>query len=130
MKRLLEKAATIKKFEYSLLDSELRKQTSIAKKQYEELHKVYGLNKRVLNKKRENLYLLYNNFNFNKFSISDEEFNDLSDDTKYKHIRKLFKRINEPKKAKSKTVDTQKQKAIVNDVASKLFNEQLGQLDN
>ena len=76
------------------------------------------------------MYLLYNNFNFNKFSISDEEFNDLSDDTKYKHIRKLFKRINEPKKAKSKTVDTQKQKAIVNDVASKLFNEQLGQLDN
>ena len=33
-KDLLEKSATIKRFEYSLLGSELKKQTDIAEKQY------------------------------------------------------------------------------------------------
>ena len=36
----LEKAATIKRFEYSPLGSELKKQTDIAKKQYQGLEKV------------------------------------------------------------------------------------------
>ena len=34
-KGLLEKATTIKRFEYSLLGSELKKQTNIAEKQYQ-----------------------------------------------------------------------------------------------
>ena len=36
-----------------------------------------------MNKKREDSDLLYKNFNFNKFSISDEEFNELFDDTNF-----------------------------------------------
>ena len=36
-KDLLEKAATIKKFEYSLLDKELKKETSISEKQYQKI---------------------------------------------------------------------------------------------
>ena len=44
-KDLLEKAATMKKFEYSLLGSELKKQTSIAEKQYKRLDKDYELDK-------------------------------------------------------------------------------------
>ena len=38
-KVLLEKAATIKRFEYSPLGSELKRQTDIAKKQYKKLDK-------------------------------------------------------------------------------------------
>ena len=38
-KGLLEKAAIIKRFEYSPLGSELKRQTDIAKKQYQELEK-------------------------------------------------------------------------------------------
>ena len=38
-KDLLEKAATIKRFEYLPLGSELKQQTSIAEKQYKRLNK-------------------------------------------------------------------------------------------
>ena len=44
-KDLLEKAATMKRFEYSLLGSELKKQTCIAEKQYKRLDKDYELDK-------------------------------------------------------------------------------------
>ena len=46
-----------------------------------------------MNKRRENSDLVYNNFNFSKFSISDEELNLFSDDTKHKHLQKLFNKI-------------------------------------
>ena len=42
-KGLLEKAATIKIFEYSPLGSDLKKQTSTAGKQYQQLDKVHRL---------------------------------------------------------------------------------------
>ena len=35
-----------------------------------------------MNKKRVNLDLAYNNFNFKKISITDKDFNQLSTDTK------------------------------------------------
>ena len=38
---LLEKAAALKRFEYSLLGSELKKQTSVAEKQYQGLNKLF-----------------------------------------------------------------------------------------
>ena len=40
-----------------------------------------------MSKKRENSDLVYNNFDFKKFSITDEECNELSADTKYKHLK-------------------------------------------
>ena len=40
-KDLLEKAATIKRFEYSPLDKELKAQTDIAKKQYQKLDNTF-----------------------------------------------------------------------------------------
>ena len=40
-KYLLEKAAAIKKYEYSLLGSELEKQTSVAEKQYQGLNNLF-----------------------------------------------------------------------------------------
>ena len=83
---MLEKAAPIKKFECLPLSSELKNQTSTAKKQCQELDKVHGLNKLVINKKREHSDLVYNNFDFNTFNTTGDEFNNLSDDSKHKHL--------------------------------------------
>ena len=44
-----EKAATIKRFEYSLKGSELKKQSDIAKIQYQVLWKVYEFDKKEEN---------------------------------------------------------------------------------
>ena len=45
-KDLLEKAATIKRFEYSPLGKELKKQTNVAEKQYKKFANVFESNKR------------------------------------------------------------------------------------
>ena len=44
-KDLIKKAATIKRFEYSPLRSELKKQIDVARKQYQRLDKVYKFDK-------------------------------------------------------------------------------------
>ena len=88
LQKKLKKAPTIRRFGYSPVGIELKKQTDIARKQYE-LIKVHGLNKTVMSKKRENSDLLYNNFDFKKFNITDEECYELSADTKYKHLKRF-----------------------------------------
>ena len=104
---MLEKAATIKRFEYSAVHSELKKQTDTAKKQTQitkeqnqRLEKVFAFNITALNKNLENSDLAYNSFNFNKCSISDEDFKELSDNTKYKHLQKIFDKINKTQEGK------------------------------
>ena len=52
------------------------------------------------------------NFDFNKFSITNEEFNDLSGDTKYKNLQNLLKKIQKLKKAKSRTAGMKKEKIL------------------
>ena len=56
-----------------------------------------------------NKKLVYNNFN--KFGITDEEFTELSDDTKYKHLQD-FKKKNELRKLKPRKIDGKKQKLL------------------
>lgn len=56
-----------------------------------------------------NKKLVYNNFN--KFGITDEEFTELSDDKKYKHLQD-FKKKNELRKLKPRTIDGKKQKLL------------------
>ena len=46
-RELLEKAATMKRFEYSPLGKELKAQTDIAKKQYQGLDKAFISNKNI-----------------------------------------------------------------------------------
>ena len=43
---MLEKATTVKGFEYSLLGKKLKKQTSIAEKQYQSFGKVFFRNEK------------------------------------------------------------------------------------
>ena len=47
------------------------------------IRKVHGFNKKVMKKERDNSEMVYNNFNFSKFNITDKEFDELSADTKY-----------------------------------------------
>ena len=49
-KDLLEKAATVKRFEYLLLGKELKAQTDIAKKRYQKLNNIYEFDKIIKRK--------------------------------------------------------------------------------
>ena len=64
-KQLLEKAAKMKRFEYSPLGSEMKKQTSISKDQYQGLDKVHEFSKKIIyetkNKKGIKSNLFYSN---------------------------------------------------------------------
>ena len=71
-KELIKKPTTIKISKYSPLGSELKKQTDISKKQRQEFDKAHGFDKALMNEKCDNSDLVYNNFNFNKFNITDE----------------------------------------------------------
>ena len=44
---LLEKASTIKRYEYFPLESELKKQNDISKQQYQELDKIYNIEEKI-----------------------------------------------------------------------------------
>lgn len=79
---LLDKEAIMKTFEYSPLGSELKKQTSIAEKQYQELDKVHRDDTKLVTKKKESSNLVCNSLSFNKFNVSYEEFFELSEDKK------------------------------------------------
>ena len=64
-----------------------------------------------MNRKRDSLDLVYNKFNFNKFSINNEEFNQLSDGTLYKHLNKFVIKINEFKKVKPRSNEKKRRKS-------------------
>ena len=49
-KDMLEKGAALKRFKYLRLGSELKKQTSVAEKQYQKLDNTYEYDKRILKK--------------------------------------------------------------------------------
>ena len=74
--------------------------------------------------------LTYNNVIFNKFNISGEEFDELSDDIIYKQLNTCLIRINEFKKVKSGTKEEKEEKAIVEDTVSEFYNEWISKLDN
>ena len=79
-KGLFGKTATIKILKYLSLARKLKKKTDIAKNN---IRKVHGFNKTVMKKERDNSEMVYNNFNFSKFNITDKEFDELAADTKY-----------------------------------------------
>ena len=77
-KDLLEKAAAIKRFEYSLLGKELKRQTNVAEKQYQKFDNAFESNKKeeIKTKSKRSLAesnLFYNNyFTFYKYHKTNE----------------------------------------------------------
>ena len=68
-KNLLEKAGTIKIFEYWTLGSELEKQTSITKDQYQGLDRVYEFHKKNIDKTKNKKCIKSNLFYLSILSI-------------------------------------------------------------
>ena len=95
--------------EYLSLGSEFNKNLH-CKNKYQGLDKIDGFAETVVDKKPENSDLVYNNFNFNKFDINDEDFNELSDETKYMHHQNFLKIITELRKVNSKQLARKKGK--------------------
>ena len=102
-KDLLEKAAALKRFEYSLLGKELKKQTGVAEKQYWSFSKVFkdDEEEKPVTIKKEELEiickpkLIYNN----KYSFSEYrnvgKYMDDSFESKYNRLTKFYDWLNE-----------------------------------
>ena len=73
---MLEKAAALKRFEYSPLGNKLKKQTSPAEKQYQKLHNTYEFDKIVKKENYSKSNPIYDaNHNFYKY-YHDRKKND------------------------------------------------------
>ena len=66
-KDLLEKAAAIKRFEYSPLGKELKKQTSVAEKQYQTLDKAFQSHEKEEDKTQYKRSCAKSNLVYNKY---------------------------------------------------------------
>ena len=67
-KDLLEKAATMKEFEYSPFGKELKKQTSVTEKQYKKLDNTFEFDKIIKKKNYSKSNLIYDsNYSFYKY---------------------------------------------------------------
>ena len=97
-----------KKFEYSPLVNELKKQTVIIGKQFQRLDKVYGCSKSVTNKKCGNSSLVYTNFSLTYSIFLVKSSISFTPTQTGKTFKRYFNKINEPKELKSRTVDTKK----------------------
>ena len=63
-KDLLEKAATMKRYEYSLLGKEVKAQTDIAKKQYQKLYNTFEFDLIIKKKRNQHLKLIINQIEY------------------------------------------------------------------
>ena len=125
-KDLLEKAATIKRFEYCPLGKELKSQTDIAKKQYQTLDKIYESDEREepTIKKCNRSNLIYNRkYSFYKYYRDRKKFDKVSFESNDSFLDKRFNDLNKFNKLKTQKEETQKKKTNVHDTASELYNE-------
>ena len=133
-KDLLEKATTLKIIEYSPLDKEFKKQTSVAEKQCQDFDKVFNYNEKeepLKIEKEEPLTidesnLFYNNkHTFNEFK-NVEKYAKKSITARYDNILLLFyQRLKEFKQFTPWTVKTKTKKDIVYKNSRKLYSKLL-----
>ena len=134
---MLEEAAAIKKFEYSLLSKEMKKQTSVAEKQDQEFDSTFESNKNqeYETKNEKGLAssnLVYNNcFTFYKYlkinefvkSSLDSKLNDLD---KFKYQLELFYHDSvEIKPNNKEQIKDFKKRKVVLTTAHKLYDKLL-----
>ena len=103
----MEKAATMKRFEYSPLGKELKVQTGIAKKQYQKLDNSFGFDKII--KKEKPTFKNYNKSNlindsehsFDKYYRDSKSFSNLSFKSKYLFLRNFLEDLIKFEKVKT-----------------------------
>ena len=116
---MLEKAATIKRFEYLHLGKKLNTQTDTAKKQYQKLDNSYEFDKII--KKEELTFenfgksdLIYNsNYSFYKYYHYIKKFDNPSLESKYSFLAKFFNDLNNVDKLKTQKKKRKKQMGII-----------------
>ena len=132
-KRLLEKAAALKRFEYSPLSRELKLQTSAAEKQYQKLDQVFQSNKKEeknkISRAKSNIicsedFTFYKYHNINKcdkrsFHSKQNNLNEFKDALEIFYYDS--ERLNQIMKLRKRT---QEKKVVIN-TASKLYNKLL-----
>ena len=136
-KGLLEKAATIKRFEYSPLGNELKKQTDIAKKQYQGQDKTFSFSKYNKNvneslikkeavattipkKKYNKSNLIYNRLSFYSYN-NDKRFDSLSFESKYSHLLDFYDGLKKMIKMKTRNLTKKKEKEKGYNTVSELY---------
>ena len=127
-KDLLEKAATIKRLEYSPLGKELSAQADMAKKQYQKLDDTYEFDNIIKKEKPvlENYSksdLIYNSsYCFYKYYRESKKFDNLSLESKYLFLAEFFIDLNKSNKLNPKNKAQKRKKMNVYDNASDLYN--------
>ena len=122
-KDLLEKAAIIKRFEYSPLGKELKKQTSIAEKRHQKLHNNYEFlrikkEKPTIKKYNRSNIIYSSKFSFHEYNTTN--FNSISLKLKFKVLPSFY---NEFYRLVTKKESTKEKKQIVFDNAPQMYNE-------
>ena len=132
-KKTLGKVATIKRFEYSPLGSELEKQTDIAKKHYQKLDKVYEFDEAINKNDRNSIIrkykksdLIYNaHHSFCKYHYF-KKIDNLSLESNCSFLATLFNDLDKFRKLKTQKEETKEQKTNVYNTALELYNNLLG----
>ena len=127
-KALLEKAAAMKRFEYLLLDKELKSKMDIAKKQYQTLHKMYeideAINKKVTLKNYSTSDLVYEgNYSFYKNYRDTKKLDKLSLKSKHLFLVTFIYDLDKFTKLKTQKERTQKKKINVYNKATELYSD-------
>ena len=129
-KDLLEKTAAIKKFEYSILDKELKAQIDIARKQYQNLDNTYEYDKII--KKEKPTLKKYNRSNLiydSKYKFypyyNIKNFGSLSRVSKYPILFLFYSKLNKSNNMNPRKGPTKDKKMTEYDNASELYNEYL-----
>ena len=120
-KDLLEKVTTMKRFEYSLLGKELKKQTSVAEKQYQKLDNSYEFDKIIEKENYSKSNLIYDpNHSFHKYYCDRKNNDNLS------FLNDFFNEFNKLINVNPQKESTKERKINVYDTASELYNYFLG----
>ena len=120
-KDLLEKVTTMKRFEYSLLGKELKKQTSVAEKQYQKLDNSYEFDKIIEKENYSKSNLIYDpNHSFHKYYCDRKNHDNLS------FLNDFFNEFNKLINVNPQKESTKERKINVYDTASELYNYFLG----
>ena len=130
---MLEKAATIKRFEYLPLSSELKKQTCIPEKKYQRLDKASEFDKKgdktinkdgkksTLQKYNKSDLICDSKHSFYKYHYINK-CNNCSFESKYKDLISFYQDLNELSKGKSTNEHTKEEKKNMYNNASELYN--------
>ena len=118
----------MKRFEYLLLDKELKSKMDIAKKQYQTLHKMYeideAINKKVTLKNYSTSDLVYEgNYSFYKNYRDTKKLDKLSLKSKHLFLVTFIYDLDKFTKLKTQKERTQKKKINVYNKATELYSD-------